>query len=77
MLDPARLRKNLPMFLLATAADGPGMIEKNRARASGSLIQCKYVCQAASGDVWCEAANIDQWIEHGNRGWGNMAWPAR
>ena len=41
VLDPARLRENLPKFLLRDRADSAGMIEDERARTGRALIECE------------------------------------
>ena len=43
VLDPARLREQLPEFLLRHRLDRAGRVEHDRARAGGALIQCQYM----------------------------------
>ncbi len=41
VLDPARLREDLPELLLRDRAHGAGMVEDERARAGRALVECE------------------------------------
>ncbi|CAG4915244.1 unnamed protein product, partial [Acidocella sp. C78] len=52
VLDPARLRIDLPVFLLGDGDDVPSLVEHDEARACRALVYGSYITRHYCSSLW-------------------------